>query len=238
MKRHSWLATLQADIEAICTNDPAIRRRFEVILYPGLHALIIYRIAHALWQHHWHFTARLLSQIARLFTSIDIHPGAQIGPGLFIDHGIGVVIGETSILGSNIVLHQGVTLGGTGKQRGKRHPNVEDGAVLGVNAVVLGAITIGKGAKIGGGAVVIKDVPAHATAVGVPARVVMTRDPLTGASQRVEHLPDPHGDTIRQLQVQVWQLQEQMREVLHHSAPAKHEYITIREERRTDRPAA
>ena len=171
------LTVLRDDLRAIFRNDPAARNLAEVLLYPGLHAIILHRLAHTLWRQRWPFMPRLLSQLSRFLTGIEIHPGARIGRGFFIDHGMGVVIGETTEIGNWVMLYQGVTLGGTGKQQGKRHPTLEDGVVVGVGASVLGAITIGRAARIGGGAVVVKDVPPHATAVGVPARIVATRDP-------------------------------------------------------------
>jgi serine O-acetyltransferase len=194
-------------------NDPAARSLPEVLLYPGLHAILLHRLAHALWLRGVPFVPRLVSQIGRFFTGIEIHPGARIGQGFFIDHGMGVVIGETTEIGDWVTLYQGVTLGGTGKQRGKRHPTLEDHVVVGVGAVVLGAITVGAGAKIGGGAVVVKDVPPHSTAVGVPARIVVTRDPQTGTSRRVEELPDPEAEMLRGLRAKVLELEERMTEV-------------------------
>jgi serine O-acetyltransferase len=153
------------------------------------------------------FVPRLISQVARFWTGIEIHPGATIGCGFFIDHGMGVVIGETAEIGDRVMLYQGVTLGGTGKQQGKRHPTLEDDVVVGVGASVLGAITVGQGARIGGGAVVVKDVPPHSTAVGVPARIVATRDPATGETRRVEELPDPEGEMLRGLRAKVLELE-------------------------------
>ena len=209
----SWrthLLILRDDIRAIFKNDPATRTLAEALLSPGLHAIILYRIAHELWQRGVPFLPRLISQLARGFTGIEIHPGARIGRGFFIDHGMGVVIGETSEIGDWVMLYQGVTLGGTGKQRGKRHPTIADRAIIGVNAVVLGAITIGEGARIGGGAVVVKDVPPHSTAVGVPARIVATRDPQTGTSRRIERLPDPEGEMLRGLRAKVLELEARL----------------------------
>jgi serine O-acetyltransferase len=200
-------------VRAIFRNDPAARNLAEVLLYPGLHAVTLHRIAHSLWLRHVPFLPRLISQVGRFFTGIEIHPGATLGRGFFIDHGMGVVIGETAEIGDWVTLHQGVTLGGTGKQRGKRHPTVEDDVVVGVGAVVLGAITIGRGARIGGGAVVVKDVPPHATAVGVPARIVATRDPQTGQSRRVENLPDPEGQMLRGLRAKVLELEDRLTDV-------------------------
>jgi serine O-acetyltransferase len=209
----SALRTLRDDIRAIVRNDPAARNIAEVVLYPGLHAVLFHRLAHALWRRSIPFLPRLISQLARFFTGIEIHPGARIGRGFFIDHGMGVVIGETAEIGDWVMLYQGVTLGGTGKQKGKRHPTLEDHAVIGVGAIVLGAITIGEGARVGGGAVVVKDVPPHSTAVGVPARIVATRDPATGQTRRVEELPDPEGEMLRSLRDKVRELEQRLSEL-------------------------
>ncbi len=212
----SWrtrLHILRDDVRVIFQNDPAARNLAEVLLYPGLHAILLHRLAHALWVRGVPFIPRLISQIARFVTGIEIHPGARIGRGLFIDHGMGVVVGETTEIGDWVTIYQGVTLGGTGKQRGKRHPTLEDHAIVGVSAVVLGAITIGQGARIGGGAVVVKDVPPHSTAVGVPARIVATRDPQTGTTRRVEQLPDPEGEMLRGLRSKLLELEQRLAEV-------------------------
>jgi len=184
MSLSSALRTLRDDVRAIFRNDPAARNLAEVLLYPGLHAILLHRLAHAIWKRKIPFLPRFISQLSRFMTGIEIHPGATIGQGFFIDHGMGVVIGETAEIGDGVMLYQGVTLGGTGKQSGKRHPTLQDGVVVGVGASVLGAITVGKGARVGGGAVVVKDVPPHSTAIGVPARIVATRDPKTGVTRR------------------------------------------------------
>jgi serine O-acetyltransferase len=207
------LLTLRDDVRAIFRNDPAARSLAEVLLYPGLHAITLHRLAHALWARRVPFIPRLISQLGRFLTGIEIHPGASVGRGFFIDHGMGVVIGETAEIGDNVTLYQGVTLGGTGKQRGKRHPTLEDGVTVGVGAIVLGAITVGAGARVGGGAVVVKDVPPHSTAVGVPARIVATRDPHTGTSRRVEDLPDPEGQMLRGLRAKVLELEDRLTDV-------------------------
>lgn len=204
------LRTLRDDLRAIFLNDPAARNIAEALLYPGLHAIVLHRLAHALWRAGIPFFPRLVSQFSRFLTGIEIHPGARIGRGFFIDHGMGVVIGETTEIGDWVMLYQGVTLGGTGKQKGKRHPTLEDNVVIGVGASVLGAITIGEGARVGGGAVVVKDVPPHATAVGVPARIVATRDPATGETRRVEQLPDPEGAMLRGLRAKVLELEARL----------------------------
>jgi serine O-acetyltransferase len=164
---------LQYEIKNVLEKDPAAKNFLEVILlYPCIHAIILYRIAHFLHNHKIYFISRALSQLARFFTGIEIHPGAKIGKGLFIDHGMGVVIGETTVIGNNVTLYQGVTLGGTGKDKGKRHPTLENDVVVGAGAKILGPIKIGTGSKIGANAVVLKDVLAEATAVGIPARVI------------------------------------------------------------------
>lgn len=165
---------LNYDLERILNEDPAATSKIEVLLlYPCIHALISYRIAHFFYVKKRFFLARLVSQLARFFTGIEIHPGAKIGKGLFIDHGMGVVIGETAEVGDNVTLYHGVTLGGTGKDTGKRHPTIEDNVLIGTGAKVLGPITVGEGAKIGANAVVVKNVPAKATAVGSPAKNIV-----------------------------------------------------------------
>ncbi len=207
------LLSLRDDVRSIFRNDPAARNIAEVLLYPGLHAILMHRVAHHLWNRRVPFVPRLISQINRFLTGIEIHPGAQIGCGFFIDHGMGVVIGETAVIGNRVTLYQGVTLGGTGKQRGKRHPTVEDDAVVGVGAIVLGDITIGRGARVGGGAVVVKDVPPYTTAVGVPARVVAWRDPHTGQTRRLENLPDPEGAMLRSLHDKMMELEARLNDL-------------------------
>lgn len=194
---------MRDDVRAIFERDPAATNLLEVLLtYPGLHALILHRVAHALFRLRIPLLPRLVSHANRWVTGIEIHPGAQIGKGLFIDHGMGVVIGETSEIGDNCHIYQGVTLGGTGKEKGKRHPTLQDDVLVGVGAKILGAVTIGKGARVGAGAVVLIDVPPYATAVGVPAKVVVFRD-TDGSSRRVEHLPDPELDMIAALKEQI-----------------------------------
>lgn len=214
---------LSEDIRAIRERDPAARSTLEVILcYPGLHALIFHRIASWLWHHQLKLLGRCVSHLARFLTGIEIHPGATIGRRVFIDHGMGVVIGETAVVGDDCTLYQGVTLGGTGKQRGKRHPTLGNGVIVGVGAKILGAVTIGDGAKIGAGAVVLRDVPPHTTAVGVPARAVAWTDPESGETRRVEHLPDPQRDALLALIQRVEELEQQVRDLqaAHASADA------------------
>lgn len=224
MRSIHLLRIVRDDIRAIFRNDPAARNLAEVLLYPGLHAIVAHRLAHTLWRRGVPFFPRLISQFARFISGIEIHPGARIGRGFFIDHGMGVVIGETTEIGDWVMLYQGVTLGGTGKQQGKRHPTLEDEVVIGVGASVLGAIRIGRGARVGGGAVVVKDVPPHATAVGVPARVVATRDPATGQTRRVEQLPDPEGEMLRGLHAKIRELEARLNDLenVTHTHHAEH----------------
>ncbi len=167
------ISRLREDIQSVFDRDPAARTAWEVLTcYPGVHAMIAHRQAHWLWTHRLRWLGRAVSHLARFLTGIEIHPGAQIGRRLFIDHGMGVVIGETAIIGDDVTLYHGVTLGGTSWNKGRRHPTLENGVVVGAGAKVLGPITVGTRAKVGSNAVVIKDVPAGATAVGNPARVV------------------------------------------------------------------
>jgi len=164
------------DINRVLADDPAARSRIEVfLLYPSIHALIAYRISHFFYKHKLFFLARLCSQVSRFFTGIEIHPGAKIGKGLFIDHGMGVVIGETAEIGDNVTIYHGVTLGGTGKDKGKRHPTIGNNVVIGTGAKVLGPIFVGDGAKIGANSVVLKNVPSSATAVGTAAKNIIRR---------------------------------------------------------------
>ncbi len=189
--------TLKEDIQTVRARDPAARSIAEIILcYPGLHSSWLHRIAHSLWQHKLRLLARFLSHISRFLTGIEIHPGARIGRRFFIDHGAGVVIGETAEIGDDVLLYQGVVLGGTTLRKKKRHPTVGNSVVMGTGAVALGAITIGDGARIGSGSVVVRSVPPGATVVGIPGRVAEDkREPLVD----LEHgkLPDPVAEAIR-----------------------------------------
>jgi serine O-acetyltransferase len=213
---------LREDIQAALRRDPAARSRIEVLLlYPGLHALLLHRAAHWLWQHRLRLTARWLSQINRLLTGIEIHPGATIGRGLFIDHGMGTVIGETTEIGDDCTLYQGVTLGGTGKQQGKRHPTLGSNVVVGVGAVVLGCITIGDNSLIGAGAVVLQSVPPDCTAVGVPAKVVRERGrALPAQAISGGTAADPCEQCLRELNARFDQLERRLAELLENRAPA------------------
>jgi serine O-acetyltransferase len=169
----SFFAQIREDIDAVLERDPAASSRLMVVLcYPGLHAVWTHRITGRLWRAKWKLLARVLSQIARFYTGIEIHPGAEIGRRVFIDHGAGVVVGETSIVGNDVTLYQGVTLGGTGHERGKRHPTLRDGVFVGSSAQILGNICIGENSRVGAGSVVLQDVPPNSTVVGVPAHIV------------------------------------------------------------------
>jgi serine O-acetyltransferase len=206
--------SLSEQINTIRQRDPAARSRLEVLVaYPGLHAVLFHRLASWLFRHRLPLISRVVSHVGRFLTGIEIHPGATIGRRLFIDHGMGVVIGETAIVGDDVTLYQGVTLGGSGKERGKRHPTLGNNVVVGVGAKVLGAVTVGDGARIGGGAVVLKDVPPHTTAVGVPARTVAWTDPISGQTRRLERLPDPEMDTLTALIQRVGELEQQVRDL-------------------------
>ncbi len=182
------------DAKSIARRDPAARNPFQVfLLYPGFHVLIWHRIAHFLYRHHRYFLSRWISQAGRAFTGIEIHPGAQIGSGLFIDHGMGVVIGETAVIGDNCTIYHNVTLGGTGKEKGRRHPTIGNNVLIGTGAKLLGAINIGNNALIGANAVVLNDVPDEATVVGVPGKVVRHMGKPITHSMELDHdsAPDP-----------------------------------------------
>lgn len=205
---------MKEDIEVIFEQDPAARSYLEVILtYSGLHAIWAHRIAHAFFKRKFYFLARVISQISRFFTGIEIHPGAKIGRRLFIDHGMGVVIGETCEIGDNVTVFQGVTLGGTGKEKGKRHPTIKDNALIATGAKVLGSITIGENSKIGAGSVVLKEVPPNSTVVGVPGRVVIQDGKRIGKDLDHCNLPDPIADRIKDLQVELTELQQELIEL-------------------------
>ncbi|HPL99376.1 MAG TPA: serine O-acetyltransferase [Bacillota bacterium] len=203
---------LKEDIRTIFERDPAAKSYLEVILcYPGLHAVICHRIAHGLYRRRWYVAARLISQISRFFTGIEIHPGAAIGRRFFIDHGSGIVIGETTEIGDDVTLYQGVTLGGTGKDKGKRHPTIGNNVTIGSGAKILGPISIGHNAKIGAGAVVVRCIPPNSTAVGVPAHVV-GREGIDETYVDLNHtdIPDPLEDEIRELEKRIRELERKL----------------------------
>ena len=205
---------LRLDIAAAKKNDPAARNKFEIWLtYSGVHALSWHRWANLLYRMHLRLLARITSQVCRFFTGIEIHPAAKIAPGVFIDHGQGVVIGETAEVGAGTVIYQGCTLGGTGKQTGKRHPTVGENCVISAGAKVLGNITVGDGAKIGAGAVVIKDVPPKATVVGVPARVVKIDGRRTCEDDLVLEQNDPYLLEICLLRQRTHELEQRLKKI-------------------------
>jgi len=204
----SLITSIKKDIKAVFEHDPAAISTLEVLLaYPGFHARQFHRLAHTLFRWHVPVLPRLISHINRFLTGIEIHPGAKIGEGFFIDHGMGAVIGETSEIGDNVTLHQGVTLGGTSLQRAKRHPTLGNNVVVGVGAQLIGAITIGDNSKVGAGSVVVTSVPANATVVGVPGRVVAVRNPDTDT---VERLPDPVGEKLENLERRIVELEKRL----------------------------
>lgn len=207
------LRKIKNDFRAALAMDPAATSRLEVALtYAGFHALLFHRLAHWLWKKRVPFIPRALSQAARFFTGIEIHPGATIGSGMFIDHGMGVVIGETSEVGDNVTLFQGVTLGGTGKLRGKRHPTLGSHVVVGAGAKVLGPIKIGDYVKIGANAVVLQDVPDHSTVVGIPGKIVRIKDERVAEEALMDHIhiPDPIADRFIELQLQIDALKKEL----------------------------
>ena len=204
--------SIREDIAAVFERDPAARSYLEVLLcYPGLHALWFHRINHWLWIHNLRLMSRWLSQWARLFTGIEIHPGAQIGHRLFIDHGMGVVVGETSIVGDDVTLYQGVTLGGTGKEKGKRHPTLGNGVVVGTGAKVLGNIVVGDNCRVGAGSVVLRSIPENSTIVGVPGHVVLRNGKRVIISDPKE-ISDPMSDVFIRLAGEVHQIREQLQQ--------------------------
>jgi len=208
-------STLLADVRAPLERDPAARGWLDVVLsYPGFHAVVLHSLVHALNGAGIPLLPRYLSNLNRFLTGIEIHPAAKLGKGVFIDHGMGVVIGETAEVGDGCTIYQGVTLGGTSLSHGKRHPTLERNVTVGVNAAVLGAITVGSNSKIGGGSVVVKDVPPNSTVVGVPARIVMQNGiPVRAVPDRPQvDMPDPTADAMAKLQRRVTQLEDRLRE--------------------------
>lgn len=205
---------MKEDMDVVFEQDPAARNYFEVFLtYSGLHAIWSHRMAHAFYNKRLFFISRSISQISRFFTGIEIHPGAQIGHRFFIDHGMGVVIGETCEIGDNVTVFQGVTLGGTGKEKGKRHPTIKDNALIATGAKVLGSITIGESAKVGGGSVVLKDVPDHSTVVGIPGRVVVQNGEKVRRDLDHHKIPDPVEDRCAGLQREIAALRAEIAEL-------------------------
>lgn len=213
----SLLRLLLEDVSCVFQRDPAARSRFEVLTtYPGVHAILLQRIAHRLWKWRLRYMARLLAWFARFMTNIDIHPGATIGRRFFIDHGAGVVIGETAEIGDDVTLYHGVTLGGTTWNKGKRHPTLGDGVVVGAGAKILGAITLGEQVRVGANSVVVKDVPAHRTVIGIPGKIVLrteeaNADNIYGINLDHHLIPDPVGRAIACLMERIEILEGQLR---------------------------
>ncbi|MFZ5634555.1 MAG: serine O-acetyltransferase [Bacillota bacterium] len=211
---------LKRDIQAVFERDPAAKSVLEVLLcYPGFHAIMIHRVAHFFYRHKLFLIARIISQISRFLTHIEIHPGARIGEGLFIDHGAGVVIGETTEIGNNVTIYQGVTLGGTGKEKGKRHPTIGNNVVISTGAKILGSFTVGDNSKIGAGSVVLSSVPPNSTVVGVPGKVVI-RDGIKIDSPgeayidlRHDQLPDPVAEAMSCMLLNIERLEKRVREL-------------------------
>lgn len=218
-------ARMREDIQSVFERDPAARSAFEVLFcYPGLHAVWFHRVAHWFWTRNFHFAGRIISHAGRFFTGIEIHPGATIGRRFFIDHGMGVVIGETAEIGDNVTMYHGVTLGGVSLEKVKRHPTIEDNVVIGSGAKVLGPFTVGKGSKIGSNSVVVKEVPAHATVVGIPGRVVMMADtPMEKTDLEHGKLPDPEAKAISCLFDQIRELERKF-----NALTAEHESLKKR----------
>ncbi len=231
------------DIRCAFSRDPATRSLWEVLTcYPGLHAIWSYRLAHFFWQRRWFWLGRWISHWARWLTGIEIHPGATIGRRFFIDHGMGVVIGETTEIGDDVTLYHGVTLGGTTWRREKRHPTLGNGVIVGTGAKVLGAITIGEGSRIGANSVVLKDVPAHSTVIGIPGRVVSDSGPvIQGDKINLDHhqMPDPVSEVLRHMLQMMDDINKRI-DTLHPEAPAnttdpcQQEIQRLREEMRRE----
>jgi serine O-acetyltransferase len=211
---------IRRDVQAAMSRDPAARNRLEVLLcYPGVHALAFHRLAHRLWRRGWVVSARFLSHISRFLTGIEIHPAARLSPGVFIDHGMGVVIGETAEVAEDVTLYQGVTLGGTSLKRDKRHPTLQRNVVVGTGAAVMGAITLGEGTRVGAGSVVVRDVPPNSVVVGVPGKVISRDGKRVPPAIDLEHtdLPDPLARAIEQLLDRIQALEQEV-EVLRKTA--------------------
>jgi serine O-acetyltransferase len=207
------LSLIREDVAAVMEGDPAAKSRLEVfVCYSGLHAVWLYRVNHWLWNHRLFLLGRFLSQVARFLTGIEIHPGAKIGRRLFIDHGLGVVIGETAIVGDDVTLYQGVTLGGTGKEHGQRHPTIEDGVVVGGGAEILGNITVGKNSRIGAGSVVVRNVPENSTVVGVPGHIIF-REGKRVVITDPKQINDPLSEALASVMTEVSKLRERVQQL-------------------------
>jgi serine O-acetyltransferase len=203
--------TLREDVRVVMERDPAARSPLEVILtYSGLHAIWFHRLSHRLWKRKFYTLARIVSQFSRFLTGIEIHPGAKIGKGLFIDHGMGVVIGETCEIGDNVTLYQGVTLGGTGKEKGKRHPTIGNNVLIASGAKVLGSMKIGDNSKIGAGSVVLQEVPPNSTVVGIPGRIKIQDGVKVNQDFDHTNMPDPIGEVMRSMQREIDMLRQEV----------------------------
>lgn len=222
---------LRSDIQAVFDNDPAARSKLEVIFtYSGLHAIWAHRVAHALYKRKFFTLARVISQFSRFMTGIEIHPGAKIGKRLFIDHGMGVVIGETCEIGDDVVIYQGVTLGGTGKEKGKRHPTIGNNVVIGSGAKVLGSFKVGDNSSIGANSVVVREVPPNSTVVGIPGRVVRSNG--RRVEDRLDHakIPDPIVDMFRNMQQEIEMLRAEVEALRQETAQQKAEQDALKRE--------
>jgi len=231
------LRTIRKDIQAVFERDPAAKNILEVLLcYPGLHALMLHRVAHRLYGWRLYTLARLISHASRFLTGIEIHPGAKIGEGVFIDHGTGVVIGETAEVGNNVTMYQGVTLGGTGKEKGKRHPTIGNNVVISAGAKILGSITVGDNSKIGAGSVVLKPVPPNCTVVGVPGRIVRRdgKRVQDGIDLRHDQLPDPVADALQAMMDRIGVLESRLA-ALQKDLEAKYGHGTVQHVDRAQR---
>jgi serine O-acetyltransferase len=218
------LSLIREDVATVMEHDPAAKSRLEVFLcYSGLHAVWLYRINHWLWNRHFFLLGRVLSQFARFLTGVEIHPAAKIGRRLFIDHALGVVIGETAIVGDDVTLYQGVTLGGTGKEQGKRHPTIEDGVVAGSGAKILGNITVGKNCRIGAGSVVLRNVPEDSTVVGVPGHIIF-REGKRVVITDPKQINDPLSEALASVMAEVNKLRERVQQL--EGAEAKDEPLS------------
>ncbi len=205
-----FFKTIRSDIKAVLARDPAARNTLEVLLcYPGVHALIWHRPAHFLYKHKLKLLARIISQLTRWFTGVEIHPGAEIGMGCFIDHGMAVVVGETSVIGDDVTIYQGVTLGGTGKDTGKRHPTIEDRVIISSGAKILGPFTVGHDSKVGAGSVVLEEVPPHCTVVGIPGKIVRRNLHSCEEMNQID-LPDPVKAELDNLKKRIEELEDRL----------------------------
>ncbi|MBN6187441.1 serine O-acetyltransferase [Aneurinibacillus sp. BA2021] len=213
-RSETMFKTIREDIRVVMERDPAARSTLEVVLtYSGLHAIWFHRISHRLWNKKFYTLARMVSQFGRWITGIEIHPGAKIGKGLFIDHGMGVVIGETCEIGDNVTLYQGVTLGGTGKEKGKRHPTIGNNVLIASGAKVLGSMKIGDHSKIGAGSVVLQEVPPNSTVVGIPGRIKVQDGVKVDQDLDQVNLPDPIGEVMRSMQREIDMLREEVKQL-------------------------